>query len=60
MKLTITSDDGTVYDVFKVDHKNSRMGWLLTDSTGEPLTIEEALDNAAEWVELENGEVIQR
>ena len=60
MKVTITADDGTVYDTFTVDCRNTRLGWVLTDSTGDPVTVDEALSNAAEWVEKETGEVVQR
>lgn len=62
MKLTITDDDGTVYDTFRVHMKHTRLGWLLTDSTApnDLVTVEEALDAAAAWVEKEAGEVVQQ
>lgn len=60
MKITITSNDGEVYDTFEVEYKHTRMGWQLKDSTGDPVTLDEALDDAAEWAEKEKQEVIQR
>jgi hypothetical protein len=60
MRITISTDDGLVYDTFTVDAKNTRLGWMLTDSEGDPVTLDEALEAAAAWVETETAQVVQR
>ena len=47
MKVTITDDQGEVYDVFLAERGNAI--WFLTDSEGVVMLPAEALDAAEKW-----------